>query len=160
MAGTSAQAVKKIKSWNGASEANGLADKWIVKPWGKWTGNTKARAKKTPWCQITVCECLHSVKVSTSASAGCTQAMRWYKARKRWKARGAVPKAGWQVFYHFKQKNGKRKKVPGHTGLCIAYNSKTGYMTVQEGNKNNKCAKRVIKYNSLDVLGFGIPPYK
>lgn len=160
MAGTASQAVKKIRSWHGYSEADGRADRYIVKPWGRWTGNTKATAKKNPWCQITVSECLHSVSVSTSKSAGCTQAMKWYKARKRWKANGATPKAGWQVFYHFKQKNGKRKNVPGHTGLCISVNTKTGYMTVEEGNKSNKVGRRTIKYKSADVLGFGIPPYK
>ena len=93
MAGTASQAVKKIRSWHGYSEADGRADRYIVKPWGRWTGNTKATAKKNPWCQITVSECLHSVSVSTSKSAGCTQAMKWYKARKRWKANGATPKA-------------------------------------------------------------------
>lgn len=158
MAGTAAQAIAKAKSWHGLKEG-AQVDKAIVTPWDRWTGN-KAKSKKNPWCQIFCSECLHSVKVSTSASAGCTQAMKWYKTRKRWKANGATPKAGWQVFYHFKQKNGKRKKIPGHTGICLSVNTKTGYMTVEEGNKSNKVGRRTIKYKSADVLGFGIPPYK
>lgn len=153
MAGTSAQARAKIKSWLGYSESNGKADKYIVKPWGKWTGNTKASSKKNPWCQITVSECLHSVKVSTSASAGCTQAQKWYKSRKRLKSRGVKPSPGWQVFYDFK---GKGK--PTHTGLVYSVNGK--YMTVIEGNNKNAVRARKILYSSKSVLSFGVPPYK
>ena len=168
MAGTAAQAIAKVKSWHGLKEG-AQADAKIVKPWGKWTGNKKASSKKNPWCQITCSQCLHSVSVGTSASAGCTQAMKWYKARKRWKANGSTPKAGWQVFYHFKKKKWDKKlkkyvyyrsKYPGHTGVCISVNTKTGYMKVEEGNKQNKVGTRTIKYKSADVLGFGIPPYK
>ena len=160
MAGSASDAIRLIRSWNGYSESNGKADRYIVKPWGRWTGNTKVSAKKTPWCQITVSECLHKSKVSTSSSAGCTQAMKWYKARKRWKKHGTTPKPGWQVFYHFKQKNGKRKSVPGHTGLCISVSTKTGIMKVQEGNHHNSCSVRTIRFKSADILGFGVPPYK
>lgn len=153
MAGTSAQARAKIKSWLGYSEANGKADKYIVKPWGKWTGNRKASSKKNPWCQITVSECLHSVKVSTSASAGCTQAQKWYKSRKRLKARGVKPSPGWQVFYNF-----KGGKNPTHTGLVYSVSGK--YMTVIEGNNKNAVRTRKILYTSKSVLSFGVPPYK
>ena len=153
MAGTSAQARAKIKSWLGYSESNGKADKYIVKPWGRWTGNTKASSKKNPWCQITVSQCLHSVKVSTSASAGCSQAQKWYKSRKRLKKRGVKPSPGWQVFYDFK---GKGK--PTHTGLVYSVSGK--YMTVIEGNNKNAVRARKILYTSKSVLSFGVPPYK
>lgn len=153
MSGTAAQARAKIKSWLGYSESNGKADKYIVKPWGKWTGNTKASSKKNPWCQITVSECLHSVKVSTSSSAGCYQAQKWYKSRKRLKARGVKPSPGWQVFYDFKG-NGK----PTHTGLVYSVSGK--YMTVIEGNNKNAVRARKILYASKSVLSFGVPPYK
>ena len=153
MAGTSAQACAKIKSWLGYSESNGKADKFIVKPWGKWTGNTKATSKKNPWCQITVSECLHNVKVSTSSSAGCTQARNWYKARKRLKSRGTKPSKGWQVFYNF-----KGGKNPTHTGLVYSVSGK--YMTVIEGNNKNAVRARKILYASKNVLCFGVPPYK
>lgn len=153
MAGTAAQARAKIKSWLGYSESNGKADKYIVKPWGKWTGNTKASSKKNPWCQITVSECLHSVKVSTSPSAGCYQAQKWYSSRKRLKKRGVKPSPGWQVFYDFKG-NGK----PTHTGLVYSVSGK--YMTVIEGNNKNAVRARKILYTSKSVLSFGVPPYK
>lgn len=153
MAGTSAQARAKIKSWLGYSESNGKADKYIVKPWGRWTGNTKASSKKNPWCQITVSQCLHSVKVSTSASAGCSQAQKWYRSRKRLKKRGVKPSPGWQVFYDFKG-NGK----PTHTGLVYSVSGK--YMTVIEGNNKNAVRARKILYTSKSVLSFGVPPYK
>ena len=152
MAGTSAQARAKIKSWLGYSESNGKADKYIVKPWDRWTG-CKATAKKNHWCQITVSECLHSVKVSTCASAGCYQAQKWYSSRKRLKKRGVKPSPGWQVFYDFKG-NGK----PTHTGLVYSVSGK--YMTVIEGNNKNAVRARKILYTSKSVLSFGVPPYK
>lgn len=152
MAGTAAQARAKIKSWLGYSEANGKADKYIVKPWDRWTG-CKATAKKNPWCQITVSECLHSVKVSTSSSAGCRQAQKWYSSRKRLKKRGVKPSPGWQVFYNFKGGTN-----PTHTGLVYSVSGK--YMTVIEGNNKNAVRARKILYSSKYVLSFGVPPYK
>lgn len=154
MAGTAAQACAKFKSWYvlKCSESNGRADKYIVKPWDKWTG-CKATAKKNPWCQISVSECLHSVKVSTSSSAGCKQAQAWYKARKRLKKRGTKPATGWQVFYNF-----KGGKNPTHTGLV--YKISGSYICVYEGNKANAVGVRKIKYNSKYILSFGVPPYK
>lgn len=151
MAGTAAQARAKMKSWLGLKEGPQV-DKAIVKPWDRWTG-CKATSKKNPWCQIAVSECLHSVKVSTSKSAGCTQARLWYKARKRLKARGVKPTPGWQVFYNFK---GGTK--PTHTGLVYSVSGK--YMTVIEGNNKNAVRSRKILYSSKYVLCFGVPPYK
>lgn len=155
MAGTAAQACAKMKKWLDlkCSESNGKADKYIVKPWGRWTGNTKVSAKNNPWCQITCSQALHSTGTKTSASAGCYQAQKWYKARKRLKKRGVKPARGWQVFYNFK---GGTK--PTHTGLIYSISGK--YITVIEGNSRNAVRARKIAYNSKSILSFGVPPYK
>lgn len=160
MAANVTSAVRKIKSWHGYSESNGKAQKYIINPWNKKVGR-KVNCKSTPWCAITTASCLLQIGVTKlSTSAGCTQQMQWYKSHKRWKARGVTPKAGWLVFYHFKQKNGKRSSKPGHTGLVTSVNAKTGYMVVEEGNKSNAVGTRKIKFKSLDVLGFAVPYYK
>ena len=153
---TAAQARDKFKSWNGYSESNGKAQKYIVQPWNKKTGRS-VNCKTTPWCAITTASCLIQVGVTKlSTSAGCTQQMDWYKSKKRWKNRGVKPQVGWLVFYDFK---GKGK--PTHTGMITSVNyKKKGYIYVIEGNKNNKVGYRHISYTSKNILGFGLPYYK
>ena len=153
---TAAQARDKFKSWNGYSESNGKAQKYIIQPWNKKTGRS-VNCKTTPWCAITTASCLIQIGVTKlSTSAGCTQQMSWYKSKKRWKNRGVKPQVGWLVFYDFK---GKGK--PTHTGMITSVNyKKKGYIYVIEGNKDNKVGYRHISYTSKNILGFGLPYYK
>ena len=153
---TAAKARTKFKSWNGYSEANGKAQKYIVDPWNKYMG-MKVNCKKTAWCAIATASCLHQVGVTKlSMSAGCTTQMKWYKSKKRWRNRGAVPKVGDLVFYDFK---GEGKAT--HTGMVTSVNyKKKGYIYVIEGNKGNKVGYRHISYTSKYILGFGVPYYK
>lgn len=152
---TASQAKTKFKSWNGYSESNGKAQKYIVQPWNKKTGMRK-NCKTTPWCAIATASCLLQIGVKKlNTSAGCLQQMRWYKAKKRWKNRGVVPKIGWLVFYDFKGKGN-----PTHTGMITSVNyKKKGYIYVIEGNKSNKVGYRHISYNSKYILGYGLPYY-
>ena len=153
MAGKAADAVKLITSWVGFSESNGKAQAKIVRPWNKWVGRS-VNCKTTPWCQITCSSCLHQSSVPTTKTAGCKQAVSYYKKAKRWKKAGNKPSVGSQIFYDF---SGKRKK-PTHTGLCVAVSGTT--ITVIEGNKSNKVAKRKITYKSKYIYGIGVPKYK
>lgn len=157
MAGTVADAVKLIRSWNGYSESDGRAFKYIIKPWDKWVG--RSVNCKTPWCQITISSCLHQSSVPTTKTSGCKQAVSYYKSKKRWKKAGTKPSVGYQVFYDF---SGKRKK-PTHTGLVTALSGST--ITVYEGNKSRKgksdaVGARKISYKSKYIYGFGSPAYK
>lgn len=165
MSGGAAACNAKFKSWNNYSEANGKAQKYIINDFNKRTG--RHLTVKFPWCQEAAIEAqLQSNSVKRAyITSGCVQSANWYKKNGRWKNRGAKPAVGDQVFYHFKQKNGKRKNKPGHTGVCYSYNAKTGYMFVREGNikrgaKSDRVWYRKIKYNSADVYGFGVPYYK
>lgn len=153
---TAAQARTKFKSWNGYSESNGKAQKYIINPWNKKTG-MKVNCKTTAWCAIATASCLLQVGVKKlSTSAGCTQQMKWYKSKKRWRKRGSTPKVGDLVFYDFKGKGNAT-----HTGMVTSVNyKKKGYIYVIEGNKSNKVGYRHISYTSKSILGFGIPYYK
>ena len=156
MAGTAQDARKKFKSWNGYSESNGKAQKYIVNPYNKISGR-HLNCKSTAWCQIAVVSCLYQSGVKKYyITSGCLQALNWYKKKKRYKARGVKPQVGWQVFYDFKG-NGK----PTHTGMVTSVNyKKNGYIYVIEGNKSNKVGYRHISYTSKNILGFGLPYYK
>lgn len=153
---TAAQARIKFKSWNGYSESNGKAQKYIIDPWNKKTG-CSAKAKKNPWCAIAVASCLIQIGVKTlSLSAVCKTQMAWYKKKKRFKSRGVTPKVGWIVFYDFKGEG-----YPTHVGMITSVNyKKKGYIYVIEGNKSNKVGYRHISYNSKYILGYGVPYYK
>lgn len=153
---TASQARLKFKSWNGYSESNGKAQKYIIDPWNKKTG-CKAKAKKNPWCAIAVASCLLQIGVKKlSLSSVCKTQMAWYKSKKRWRNRGAVPKVGDIVFYDFKGEG-----YPTHVGMITSVNyKKKGYIYVIEGNKSNKVGYRHISYTSKYILGFGVPYYK
>ena len=165
MAATASAAVKKIRSWHGDSESNGRAQHDIMNPYNKLMGCHKS-VKTTAWCAITIVVMLWLIGVKTFCkSAGCTQQMRWYKRKKRWKDRGVTPQIGWIPMYHFKKWDKKKKKyvrksVPGHTGCVIAVNTKKHLMQVEEGNNKNAVRTRTIDYRSLDIMGFCIPYYK
>lgn len=153
---TASQARLKFKSWNGYSESNGKAQKYIIDPWNKKTG-CKAKAKKNPWCAIAVASCLLQIGVKKlSLSAVCKTQMAWYKSKKRYKSRGVKPQVGWIVFYDFKGEG-----YPTHVGMITSVNyKKKGYIYVIEGNKSNKVGYRHISYTSKYILGFGVPYYK
>ena len=157
MSGGSTKAVKKVRSWNGYSEKNGKAQKYIMKPYNTLT-KRKLNVKSTPWCQITVVSDFYQTKSVSkyTTTAGCTQALKWFKNKKRFKKRGTKPKTWWQVMYNFK--NPKSTTRSTHTGIIVAISG--NYITVQEGNKSNKCATRKVAYNNKYIVGFGVPYYK
>ena len=149
--------VKKAKSWNGLKEGAPV-DKAIMAAWNKAV-HRNAKSKTTPWCEITISSDFiqtKCIKGSYYCGAGCTQAMKWYKNKRRFKKRGTKVKVSWQVFYNFK--NPKSTTRSTHTGIVVATNGK--YIIVQEGNHKNKCARRTILYNSKYIVGFDIPCYK
>ena len=156
MSGTAQDARKLFKSWNGYSESNGKAQKYIIKPYNK-ISKRNLNCKTTPWCQSAVVSCLYQSGVKKYyITSGCLQALNWYKSHKRYKARGVKPQVAWQVFYDFKG-NGK----PTHTGIITSVDyKKKGYIYVIEGNKDNKVGYRHINYKSKNILGFGLPYYK
>lgn len=161
MAGTAEDARKLFKSWNGLKEGPAV-DKAIINPWNKKTGRKPpAKSKTTPWCAIATASCLIQSGVKTlSTSAGCKQQVAYYKARKRWKARGTKPKAGWLVFYDFKKnKDGN----PTHTGMITSADyKKKGYAYAIEGNKNDKVGYRHFSYaaSNKSIVGYAVPYYK
>lgn len=153
---TAAKARAKFKSWNGYSESNGKAQKYIVDPWCKYMG-MKISCKNHAWCAIAVASCLYQVGVKKrSMSAVCKVQMKWYKDKKRYHARGSyVPKVGDIVFYDFKGEG-----YATHVGMVTSVNyKKKGYIYVIEGNKSNKVGYRHISYTSKSILGFATPYY-
>lgn len=154
--GTATTAAKLFKSWKGLNETTKHAQtqKKIINPYNKISGR-HLDCKTTPWCQIAVVSCLYQSGLKKYyVTAGCKQAVSWYKNKKRWKSKSTKPKVGWQVFYDFKGKGN-----PTHTGLVVAVSGNK--VTVYEGNKNNAVGARTFNYKSYAkyLVGWGLPYY-
>lgn len=157
--GTAKTAVSLFKSWKGLNETTKHAQtqKKIINPYNKISGR-HLDCKTTPWCQIAVVSCLYQAGVKKFyITAGCKQALSWYKNKKRYKSKAWTknnkPKVGWQVFYDFKG-NGN----PTHTGIVVAVSGNK--VTVYEGNKSNAVGARTFNYKTYKyLLGWGIPYY-
>ena len=149
----------KVSSWVGYSEKNGKAQKFIMSPYCKLT-KRKLNVKSTPWCQITCVSADYQTKVVKryTTTAGCRQAMNWFKAKKRYYKKGVTPKIGDQPFYDFKR---KKPSKPTHTGRVISVSTKKHTCVVVEGNTSNTTKKRCFNYLTYKyLLGFGRPIYK
>ena len=151
--------VAKVKSFDGASEKNGRAQKEIGNPYSKCV-KRKVSVKKTPWCQImtVVADYLTKTVKKFTTTAGCRQALNWYKKNKHYYKKGATPKVGDQPFYDFKRKKASK---PTHTVRVISVDTKKHTCIVEEGNTQNTTKKRKFNYLTYKyLLGFGRPFYK
>lgn len=149
----------KMNSWVGYSESNGKAQKYIMRPYNKLTKRS-LNVKTTAWCQITTVSADYQTKVvkKYTTTAGCKQALSWYKNKKRYYKKGATPKVGDQPFYDFKRKKASK---PTHTGRVVSVNTKKHTCVVVEGNTHNTTKKRCFNYLTYSyLLGFGRPLYK
>ena len=149
----------KMKSFVGASEKNGRAQKEIMNPYCKLT-KRKLSVKTTPWCQITCVSADYQTKVVKryTTTAGCRQALNWFKNKKHYYKKGTTPKVGDQSFYDFKRKKASK---PTHTGRIISVNTKKHTCVAVEGNTSNNTKKRCFNYLTYKyLLGFGRPFYK
>lgn len=141
------QCISKAKSFYNYSESNGKAQRYIIRPWNKWTGRN-VNCKVTPWCQIYVGSVLHQCKVPYTKTAGCSQAIKYFKDKKRWKSNKSKPQKGYQIFV-----NGHR-----HTGLVTSVSG--DYLTYISGNISNSVRYSKIKYkNNSKIDGYGLPLY-
>ena len=154
--GTVKTATSLFKSWKGLNETTKHAQtqKKIINPYNKISGR-HLDCKTTPWCQIAVVSCLYQAGLKKYyVTAGCKQAMNWYKNKKRWKGKSTKPAVGYQVFYDFKGKGN-----PTHTGLVVAVSG--NIVTVYEGNKGNAVGVRKYNYKTYTkyIVGYGQPYY-
>ena len=145
---TAREAINKINSWIGLKEGPKV-DKTIINPWNK-VMKRSVKSKTTPWCAITVSSCFIQVKASGySKSAACRTQREYYKAHKRWIAKGQRPAAGYVIF------------LKGHEGLVVR-TSASGTSYYVAGNTSNAVKKCSFNWKKpgTKILGYGKPIYK
>lgn len=154
-----AKSVAKAKALQGASESNGRAQKEVGNPYSRCTG-IKFDVKKKAWCQamnVAIDFVTKTVKRYTT-TAGCRQAVKWFKAKKHWYKKGSTPKLGDQAYFDFKRKKASK---PTHTGRVVSINTEKHTCITEEGNVSNKVKRRCFNYLTYKaLLGFGRPFYK
>lgn len=159
MATSVQKSVAKVRSFDGASERNGRAQKEIGNPYSKCVGY-KFNVKTHAWCQAMCVAADYITKTvkKFTTTAGCRQAWNWFKRKKRAYKKGATPKIGDQPFFDFKRKKASK---PTHTGRVIAVDTKHHTCITEEGNVKNACRRRKFNYLTYKYLiGFGRPFYK
>lgn len=159
MATSVQKSVAKVKSFDGASEKNGRAQKEIGNPYSKCVGY-KFNVKTHAWCQAMCVAADYITKTvkKFTTTAGCRQAWNWFKRKKRAYKKGATPKVGDQAFFDFKRKKASK---PTHTGRVISVSTKTHTCITEEGNVKNNTKRRKFNYLTYKYLiGFGRPFYK
>lgn len=122
--------------------------------------------KNDPWCAEFVSACAIQTFGKKDAisyfplSASCPRMIVEAKAKGIWVEKDSyVPETGDFILYDWDDKEPKKdnKNSPDHVG--IVEKVKDGTITVIEGNKHNKVARRTIKINGSYIRGFVTPHY-
>lgn len=125
-------------------------------------------AKKTdPWCAEFASACAIQTFGKRDAityfplSASCPRMVKEAIAKSIWAEKDSfVPSPGDFILYDWDDKEPKKenKNSPDHVG--IVEKVKDGTITVIEGNKHDKCARRTLKVNGKYIRGFVTPHYE
>lgn len=122
--------------------------------------------KNDPWCAEFASACAIQTFGKKDAisyfplSASCPRMITEAKAKGIWIEKDSfVPNAGDFILYDWQDTEPKKdnKNSPDHVG--IVEKVKDGIITVIEGNKHNKVARRTIKVNGKYIRGFVTPHY-
>ena len=121
--------------------------------------------KSDPWCAEFVSACAIQTFGKKDAltyfplSASCPRIVVEAKAKAIFVERDSyVPKIGDFILYDWDDTGkGDNKNSPDHVGLIEKV--KNGVITVIEGNKHNKVARRTIEVNGKYIRGFVTPHY-
>lgn len=121
--------------------------------------------KNDPWCAEFVSACAIQTFGKKDAiayfplSASCPRIVVEAKAKSIFVERDSyTPKKGDWILYDWDDTGkGDNKNSPDHVGMVEKV--KDGVITVIEGNKHDKVARRTIKVNGANIRGFVTPRY-
>ncbi len=155
--------VAKMRSYLGASQGD-INHKHIVDTYNGHLPLARGYkvTYKDAWCATTVSaasiECGYTKIIPTECS--CTRMITILKALGSWTGNdNYVPKPGDIVFYNWNAKT-EAQDVDGlanHVGVVESVAN--GKITVIEGNKDGKCARRTIPIGWKYIHSFGLPKF-
>ena len=123
--------------------------------------------KNDPWCAEFVSACAIQTFGKKNAitffplTASCPRMISEAKAKSIWVEKDSYkPEPGDFILYDWEDDDPKsdNKHSPNHVG--IVEKVKDGVITVIEGNKHNKVARRTVKINGEYIRGFVTPHYE
>lgn len=158
-----AEYVAQMRRYLGAVQGD-INHKHIVDTYNSHKPLARGYAVKytDPWCATTTSaaaiECGYTDIIPTECS--CTRQIELLKAKGEWTGNdNYVPRPGDLIFYNWDAQT-EAQDVDGlahHTGAvesCV-----DNKITVIEGNKDGKCARRVIPVGWKYIHSFGLPKY-
>ena len=155
--------VAKMRSYLGASQGD-INHKHIVDTYNGHLPLARGYkvTYKDAWCATTVSaasiECGYTKIIPTECS--CTRMITILKALGSWTGNdNYVPKPGDIIFYNWNAKT-EAQDVDGlanHVGVVESVAN--GKITVIEGNKDGKCARRTIPIGWKYIHSFGLPKF-
>lgn len=155
--------VAKMRSYIGATQGD-INHRHIVDTYNSHTPLARGyKVKYTdPWCATTVSaaaiECGYTKLIPTECS--CTRMIELLKTKGEWNGNdNYIPKPGDIIFYNWGAKT-EAEDVDGlanHVGVVESVSN--GKITVIEGNKDKKCARRTIKIGWKYIHSYGVPMF-
>ena len=155
--------VAKMRSYIGATQGD-INHRHIVDTYNSHTPLARGyKVKYTdPWCATTVSaaaiECGYTKLIPTECS--CTRMIELLKTKGVWNGDdNYIPKPGDIIFYNW----GAKTEVEDVDGLAnhvgVVESVSNGKITVIEGNKDKKCARRTIKIGWKYIHSYGVPMF-
>jgi len=154
--------VNQAQLWLGKNEADGShaeiiniynshtprARGYKVQLYDEWCATfVSAVAIKLGYTDIIPTECSCNKMIELFKKLGC-----WIENE------DIIPKAGWVIFYDW-QDSGNGDNVGRSDHVGYVENVSGSQITIIEGNKNEKVARRYLAVNGRYIRGYGVPKY-
>lgn len=154
--------VDQIKAWVGYNESDG-SHKKIIDIYNSHKPLARGYAVRysDEWCATTVSAV--AIKLGYTSiiptECSCSKMVELLKKIDSWQeADNYVPQPGDIMFYDWNDNGrGDNTGSPDHVGIVEKVTIDT--ITVIEGNKNERVARRTIKVNGKNIRGYGVPKY-
>lgn len=159
------EVVKLVTSWIGKNEADGTY-RSIIDIYNSYSGPFPRGVKMQydwAWCACTWSALAIALGYTDimPIEISCGELVNRAKAMGCWQeSDGWIPQPGDAVLYDWEDAgSGDNVGWPDHIGTVDYVNSKSGYMTVIEGNYDCAVKKRTISINGKYIRGFITPKY-
>lgn len=158
------EVLKLIQSWLGKNEKDG-SYKEIIDIYNSYTPLPRGLKMDYKWSWCAATWSAVAIKLGYTdimpVEMSCGELIKKASQMGIWQENdGYIPRPGDAILYDW-QDTGKGDNVgwPDHIGIVEYINTTSGYMTVIEGNYDDKVKKRTVSINGKFIRGFITPDY-